>query len=636
MLIVSRSSAIHNILFTPSERSGVGMAFFFCTFNEPGSAEPRNIVGSYVEQLGRLSPSASRDIESKYLEQLPHISGERLRPSIDILQKIFIDCSRHFKQIYLFLDGPNESNDPSALLTCLLSIVKLAGNIRLILSSTESLSSRMPPWSSSHLDIVEMSSGDLNGDIGRYIESCLREHDRLRCLPPHLKQDIKREFIGNADGSFQFVKCQLQSVLMGKTAKEVRTSLANIPQTLEQTYCNELMAVPEDQKYLVRRVMLWLTFCPTPMTERELYEAILIEEESTTIDEDWRLLHPDEILQSCGKLISHGSNSGYVTLAHSSVRSYMVSPQLLESPASYFWIDSKMGHSLLLRYCLTYLCFDDFRSGYCDSFSDARRRYADWPMLRYSARAFSEFARSVSDFDYCTDSVTRDIIIKLLRSSDKPRGGYFGSFIQAFMTGIKPHIKLSSTLYFAAREGLNSVTKLLLKVDGKRDLEVRGGRRGSTPLHVASAFGNVEVVKTLLEAGADGTEINEKGEAGLQWASQGGHQEIVDLLLQAGADIRRLNETVPIWQPKRTPSIPVESQPISPQVHSERQEAEMLLSHGLSPILHERENGTPHTETESARFDSTTFLAKAAEVPQSESSEPAFLEAHVRASTRTW
>ena len=49
-------------------------------------------------------------------------------------------------------------------------------------------------------------------------------------------------------------------------------------------------------------------------------------------------------------------------------------------------------------------------------------------------------------------------------------------------------------------------------------------------------MGRLQVVQTLLEAGANVREVNEKGESGLQWAIRVGRSDIVNVLLKAGAD----------------------------------------------------------------------------------------------------
>ncbi len=51
----------------------------------------------------------------------------------------------------------------------------------------------------------------------------------------------------------------------------------------------------------------------------------------------------------------------------------------------------------------------------------------------------------------------------------------------------------------------------------------------------ASASGEIEVVKLLLEAGADVNHQSKKGNTALMYASHNGHIEVVKLLLEAGA-----------------------------------------------------------------------------------------------------
>jgi hypothetical protein len=63
-------------------------------------------------------------------------------------------------------------------------------------------------------------------------------------------------------------------------------------------------------------------------------------------------------------------------------------------------------------------------------------------------------------------------------------------------------------------------------------------RWGCTPLFLASCEGHVEVVRELLEAGAD-PEISTEAEhvSPLMEASWQGHQEVVELLLQQGLEV---------------------------------------------------------------------------------------------------
>ena len=70
------------------------------------------------------------------------------------------------------------------------------------------------------------------------------------------------------------------------------------------------------------------------------------------------------------------------------------------------------------------------------------------------------------------------------------------------------------------------------------------GGDDDTPLTTASFFGNVEVVRALLEAGADvnkSSTDNEYSHTPLSWASSEGRVEVVRALLEAGADVNKRN-----------------------------------------------------------------------------------------------
>ena len=53
---------------------------------------------------------------------------------------------------------------------------------------------------------------------------------------------------------------------------------------------------------------------------------------------------------------------------------------------------------------------------------------------------------------------------------------------------------------------------------------------GATPLHYAAANGHLEVVKYLVEKGADVKRANENGLTAEEWARQKGHLDVVEYL----------------------------------------------------------------------------------------------------------
>jgi ankyrin repeat protein len=62
-------------------------------------------------------------------------------------------------------------------------------------------------------------------------------------------------------------------------------------------------------------------------------------------------------------------------------------------------------------------------------------------------------------------------------------------------------------------------------------------REGITPLYMASLYGNVEMMNTLVNAGADAKQIGPHGETMVMLAARSGSAEGIKLLLRSGADV---------------------------------------------------------------------------------------------------
>ena len=323
---------------------------------------------------------------------------------------------------------------------------------------------------------------------------------------------------------------------MQKTLRALKATLDGVPPTLEQTYCNLLIGIPKEDRPFVRNALIWLAFSVRSLGFDELCEALIIDEDSGHVDEDARLLQPMDLLKICSSLISYNANRRTVVLAHSSVLTYLQSEQIKASEAREFFVDTSAIHNVLLRRCLIYLCSPTFRTGYCQTQDELNQRWEEWPFLDYCVEAWPIHARYIN-----MDDSTRKILLRFFETSAYPRCGNFGAWVQAYLPFANMNIENSTPLYYAARFNLNSIVRLILQVQGPATLEARGGRRGSTPLHVACYSASWEVIQTLVEAGANAGEVNEMGETGLRWAATRGSEEMVRLLLSAGADVNYRN-----------------------------------------------------------------------------------------------
>ena len=98
-----------------------------------------------------------------------------------------------------------------------------------------------------------------------------------------------------------------------------------------------------------------------------------------------------------------------------------------------------------------------------------------------------------------------------------------------------------SALMRAASYGREEVVRLLLEAGA--DTEWRDDDFERTALHLAAQYNRSEVVRILLEFGADMEAVDGEGAGPLHLAAQGGHTAVAQLLLDSGAD----NEAEDRW-----------------------------------------------------------------------------------------
>lgn len=269
----------------------------------------------------------------------------------------------------------------------------------------------------------------------------------------------------------------------------------------------------------------------------EIAEVIAIDIENDKFDGDEVLEDPWEVLNICSSLITvvgdkqdqkQGSPKCCVALAHYSVKEYLLSDRISKGAAPQYGMQDTECHDAIARGCLTYLSQFQQPELAADNFLEV------YKLAVYSARYWISHAQETGD----RMSSTSQAVLRLL-SVDNP--AYF-NWIRLcnpdapwdwpdFQLGREniPH-----PLYYAAHSGLKDVVKNLLE-NGADANSVRGGENGS-PLNVASLEGHEQIVKVLLENGADPNVQDERHGYPLLSAVGEGHEQVVRLLLNNGAD----------------------------------------------------------------------------------------------------
>ncbi|KAJ6077324.1 uncharacterized protein N7446_000260 [Penicillium canescens] len=502
------SHVVDKLTSMSTHAQGVAFGYFYCSFGDVASQDPKNILGSLLAQLSESNPSILESIWPFYEAKMNPIAG---RYPVDIadIEDAIIEHMSGDQPVVLLVDALNESCQSENIKRSLIRMLSKLPNLRVLLTGTTDM------FSCEHARIININVTGITDDIDTFIRFTLQEDGMLKKLNSKLKDQIWETISQGADGSsvlqsygvvaanlfayrFRWVQLSLENLGSLRTVGKIREALQTLPRTLRETYAGILQRIPESDWELSRAAFLWLSFSNRSLTLDELNEAVVLEETSTVLDEDMKLVSPGILLEICQGLITQ-DEVGNVSLAHASVKDFLTSEWIRSSSVQYFSLDPATAGKTLMRQCLTYLCLDNFRSGYVHSIDSILEREGKHSLLEYAAHFWASHSKS-RDFD------GRDyqIVDRLLSSRNLLRCGNFGVWVQTIAPDIDVRIiETTHPLYYAASFGLVSVVKAIIESTPGIDLDAPGGRFGSTPLYVACWRGNHEAVEILLQAGAN-------------------------------------------------------------------------------------------------------------------------------------
>lgn len=322
---------------------------------------------------------------------------------------------------------------------------------------------------------------------------------------------------------------------------------------------------------LAIQALSWITCTRRPLAKLELQHALATTENASSIDKG-NITEIELIVSVCAGLITVDEESGIIRLIHYTTQEFFERTQ-----KSYF-IDVQ---EQIARTCITYLLFDDFSPGFCETDDKFEARTHQSPLYSYAAHYWGDHTKG-------TSLERGTLILSFLESDTKvaaasqmmfavKRHPYDMGYSQRFPKGITglhhaAHFGLSivtaillkrgscrifqntygwTPLWMAARNGQGSVVEILL-AEKTIDCDTGDARYNRSPLIMAAENGHASVVEILLEkiiANPNSTD-NYRKRTPLAWAAQNGHEDVVKRLLTAkGIDVDSKDKDgrTPLW-----------------------------------------------------------------------------------------
>ena len=359
------------------------------------------------------------------------------------------------------------------------------------------------------------------------------------------------------------------------TLKKIKDVLKNLPvgpKAYDYAYeeaMKRIFSHDTDSKELARQVLSWITCSRRPLSTSELQYGLAVEVGDTELNKE-NLLQIEDMVLVCAGLVTVDEESGIIRLVHYTTQEYFERTQRQWFPDAQVYITAT---------CVTYLSFDAFKSGYCQSDEEFEQRLQLNKLYDYAAHNWGHHAREATTL--CQGSIeflqkqaqveasTQALLAKKIVSSDTlysqrfPRdvtglhlAAYFGLEVifQPLLATAQFYVDSKDNggrtpLSWATNNGHEVIVKLLLATE-KVDVDLKD-KYSRTPLSWAAEKGHEGIVKLLLSTEKIDVDLKDNGgRTPLSWASVNGHEGIVKLLLateKVDVDLKDKYGRTPLW-----------------------------------------------------------------------------------------
>ena len=338
---------------------------------------------------------------------------------------------------------------------------------------------------------------------------------------------------------FRWVFCQLDT-LRRCMPSSIRKALDELPITLDDTYERALQEIPKEKWQHAHRLFQCLVAAIRPLSVKELAEIFTIRfdrDRALDLIEDWRPENPEEaLLSACSALITvvaENNVSKVVQFSHFSVREYLTSDRLRTSGnVCNFHIPLDAAHTILARACLSVLLQLDE--------SVDKERLATFPLAFYAAEYWIRHAK----FEDVELGIQDD-----MERLFNPRKPYLAAWDWIYdvdqgrvrgpvhTLAKHPTSPNATALYYASLCGFSGVANYIICTHGE-DVNAKSGRRVThvCPLHAALYKRHIDVVRVLLDHGANVNTTDKNNKTPLNIAYRDEHLEVMRMLLEHGAN----------------------------------------------------------------------------------------------------
>ncbi|KAH7324057.1 hypothetical protein BKA65DRAFT_598554 [Rhexocercosporidium sp. MPI-PUGE-AT-0058] len=549
------STLIDQLILYCQKMPQTAVTYFYFDFNDAGKRDVTSLIRSLITQLSTQTETTSQLLLDIFRAHQNGIKTAGDQALTTVLRNLIVT----FHNIYIIFDALDESSDCEEILQFIHTMREWDLASLHILTTSRQLTEIEESLTNIVTDKICLQDAALNEDIVLYVVDKLQNDKRLSKWPPDIRLQIQTKLLEEEGGMFQWVVCQLDMLNRCLSVAAVRKALtAGLPKNLDQTYDQILANIDEDHLSEVMKILRALIATEESLTLEEIVEILAVDLECAPpcFNVDSRLIDTRNVLSICSSLVTVSYVSNWpasdpmskLRLAHASVADYLTQPN--PTGPAHFHFTPVSARQFLGQTCVGYLMNPEFAKR--DSCKRRHQHVQTYPFLQHCISYWPEYMKKEpGDPDDYLETKTKEAIQAFFATSTLPTGGNFAFWVGCLIPSV-PFETIINTrpLYYASSYGLVDVVRIILLTEKDSDIDALGGRASSSALHVAVYRNHAEVVKILLERGADPNLCNMYGETPMFWAKTHGNTEIQRLLTRYGAchSTRKVSELQTGWR----------------------------------------------------------------------------------------
>ncbi|KAH8703741.1 ankyrin repeat-containing domain protein [Talaromyces proteolyticus] len=509
----------------------VGIAYLYFSLQQPQQHnQTAKMMRSLLRQLVRIPTSES------LMCLYGHYNSKGTSPSADEVLEVLCSVAASYSRVFIVVDALDEFQGSQEERMVFLSMMfKIQERIGANIFATSRFIKEIENEFRGAIKLM-IRAHDI--DVQKYIDGRLQKIPLLASKDLSLLQEIKGRVSKAAGEMFLLVKLYIDSFVDKTTIRAVKIALKDLEvkdntpndvgrtKALDRAYMHAMKRIDtqaEERCKLAKQILSWITFAKKPLSRLELQQALAVEVGKPELDNE-NIPDIEVMVSVCAGLITVDERSEHIRLVHYTAHEYFKRTWDTWLPN----IESDITTVLV-----TYLSFENFEVGPCQTSEDLEARLQSNPLYNYAARYWGYHARAASmELDHA--------ILFFLENNAKVAAAIQAMKATAWTLFTSDELDRIDGLavHIAAHFGLTNTIDALLRKGFSADTPGRDiyGRR-HTPLEIAASSGHKTMVKLLLSQ--EGTNPNREDQFGrtpLSHAAEKGYEDIVKLLLSQESD----------------------------------------------------------------------------------------------------